>query len=628
MASQFFGLNIAYTGLLASNAGLNTTANNISNVDTEGYSRQKVTQSAASALRTYTTYGCAGAGVDVHSVDRIRDVFYDFKYWENNTKVGEYSVLKDYMNQIQNYFIDDEYTEGFNTIFNKMYESLEYLKTTGGDITKKQQFVGSAESLAYYFNTMAQNLEKLQLETNELIKNKIDMINSYSAEISSLNKQINTIELSGVPANELRDKRDLIIDKLSLIVDVEVEEIPVVDSNAPDRDTGLNRFTVKIAGGQSIVDGENYSKLVCEAKEKYETVNQSDAVGLYDVYFEDGREFNLYGKMIGGELRALIDMRDGNNGENFTGKVSNVTKETINNSIYSVVDISITADYLKDLNACTLSQNGGKILLGNQEFCYDSFRVVYDANGEITNYQFVISNDTNKNHIQPDIGRIGKDAAVGAGVNYQGIPYYQEQLNEWTRIFAAAFNKIISADGVVDSNDKQADIFFAADKTTDKTQWHFDASTDGRTVISSTDDSYYQLTAKNFAVSDKISEDASLMGTHTKAASGQDKYDTIAELIDLGTNKDKASFRGATASEFLQCVLTDVALNASNANTFYNTYTTIQHSIDNQRSSISGVDSDEEAIELVKFQHSYNLASQMIQVLTEVYDRLILQTGV
>ena len=58
MASTFFGLNIAYTGLLASNAALNTTSNNIANVQTVGYSRQQVTQQAASALKVFQTYGC------------------------------------------------------------------------------------------------------------------------------------------------------------------------------------------------------------------------------------------------------------------------------------------------------------------------------------------------------------------------------------------------------------------------------------------------------------------------------------------------------------------------------------------------------------------------------------------
>ena len=61
MASQFYGLNISYTGLLASNAALNTTANNIANTDTQGYSRQVVNQVAGNALRTYTTFGCSGS---------------------------------------------------------------------------------------------------------------------------------------------------------------------------------------------------------------------------------------------------------------------------------------------------------------------------------------------------------------------------------------------------------------------------------------------------------------------------------------------------------------------------------------------------------------------------------------
>ena len=71
-----------------------------------------------------------------------------------------------------------------------------------------------------------------------------------------------------------------------------------------------------------------------------------------------------------------------------------------------------------------------------------------------------------------------------------------------------------------------------------------------------------------------------------------------------------------------------MALNAQSANTLTDSYTSIAGTIDNQRLSVSGVDSDEEALSLVQFQHAYNLASQMISVLTEVYDRLILQTGV
>ncbi|MGN1147133.1 MAG: flagellar basal body rod C-terminal domain-containing protein, partial [Lachnospiraceae bacterium] len=123
-------------------------------------------------------------------------------------------------------------------------------------------------------------------------------------------------------------------------------------------------------------------------------------------------------------------------------------------------------------------------------------------------------------------------------------------------------------------------------------------------------------------------EDADLLATRKNVSDGVEQYDILTELNDMINDKEKMSFRGCKAGEFLQCVLSDVALNAGNANTFYTNYKNISQSIDNQRISISGVDEDEEAVNLVKYQNGYNLASKMIQTLTEIYDRLILETGV
>ena len=112
MPSQFFGLNIAYTGLLASNAAMNTTSNNIANVQTEGYSRQQVTQQAANALRVFQTYGCAGAGVETLAIERVRDEFYDGRYWDNNALLGEYDMKQYYRVQDELRSADDHRTAG------------------------------------------------------------------------------------------------------------------------------------------------------------------------------------------------------------------------------------------------------------------------------------------------------------------------------------------------------------------------------------------------------------------------------------------------------------------------------------------------------------------------------------
>lgn len=635
MPSTFLGLNTAYLGLSAANASLNTTANNISNVETEGYSRQHTVQQASEAMRTFTTYGCAGAGVEVLAIERYRDEFYDTKYWNNNSNVGEYSTKDYYMKMIENYFRDDGEEGpliGFNTIYEEMMKALEEVKKQSGTPEARREFVGTAQSLAEYFNTMAANMQKLQKDVNDEIKTKVDEINSISQEIATLNKQINVIELSGSAANELRDKRALLIDQLSEIVDVDTTEMPITDPNNPDRYTGATRFIVKIAGGQTLVDDTSYNTLECVARKSYEKVNQSDVDGLYDIKWSNGNRFSLTNSRIGGELKGLIQMRDGNNAEYFNGTVTGTDRVTVEDGTkHTTVTVGVTADYLKDLSRCTLPDNGGQISLGNKVYYYDSWTFNYDAASDSYSYTFVLS-DESKNESTGTGGLLGKEATVGSAVNYQGVPYYMEQMNEWVREFAQAFNDIMTQAGAVDNNGDPAQFFFLANKATDNAQWGFQDSykkdPDGSFSISVHDDSYYWLTATNFAVSAEIVGDPNKMATHTGESSQTDKYDVVEDLMDLKRSTDKMAFRGCTSGAFLQCILSDISLNAQRADTFSKNYQNIASAIHNQRLSVSGVDEDEEAISLVKYENAYTLASKMIQTLTEIYDRLILQTGV
>ena len=644
MPSQFFGLNIAYTGLLASNAALNTTSNNIANVHTEGYSRQQVTQQAASALRVFQTYGCAGAGVETLAIERVRDEFYDGRYWDNNAKVGEYTQKQYYMTQVETYFNDDGKNAGFKTIFDQlMVTGMQELLKTPNDPAAKKQFIGYAGALTDYFNGVAGNLEKLQKDVNQEIKLKVDEMNSLAGEIATLNKQINTIELTGVKANELRDRRTLLIDQLSEIVDVDVTEIPIVDSAYPDHITGANRCIVKIAGGQILVDGSDYNGLECVARESYEKTNQTDINGLYDVYWVNGQKFNLYNAAMGGALKGLVEMRDGNNGENFTGQITGTgTSVDADGKIHDMVTIEVSKAYLTDLNKCNLSDQGGIIRLGNQEFYYDSweYQIDYDANGEaVYSYTFTLS-DSEKNDSRVTNDRVGKTATIGSSLAYQGVPYYMNQMNEWVRTFAEKFNDILTS-GYASDNEKgikmfTGDLAASDDQYTFPDDFRFDSFTyedylnnGGQALkVKNSDDSYYKLKASNFSILTAMELDPSRMANRYDQGDGVEQSDLLQDLKTLASDKTVMSFRGASASEFLQCVLSDVALNAQRAETFQQNFKDIAATIDTQRLSISGVDEDEEAVSLVKYQNGYNLASKMIQTLTEIYDRLILETGV
>lgn len=648
MPSQFFGLNIAYTGLLASNAWLNTTANNIANVQTEGYSRQSVTTQAANALRVFQKYGCAGAGVETLAVERVRDEFYDFRYWSNNDKVGEYSQKQYYMQQIESYFHDDGENAGFKTVFDQlMITGLQELMKNPNNDSFKEQFVGYAEALTEYFNNVSGNLEKLQKDVNEEIKVKVDEINTIANEIASLNKQINTIEYKGIYANELRDRRTLLLDQLSEIVDVEIKETKIADTNNPGRETGGSRFIVKIAGGQVLVDGYEYNGLECVSRTSDEKVNQTDVDGLYDVkWAKTGSYFSLHSAAMGGALKGLVDLRDGNNGEGFTGVIDSIGTDATTNK--NTVTVNVDKHYLTDLNKCNLSDTGGVVSLGNKNYYYDSwtYSISYNAQGEAEySYTFELSGSPLNTAADFDLlaGRKGMKATVGDSISYQGVPYYMSQMNEWIRTFSQKFNDILTGGF---SGDQPGIPLFTANMTMDNGQYVFDEKYRydkfnkdvfdksgalhikvGKTAKAD-EASYYLMTAQHYDVSQTMVDDPSRLANKKKLGDGADQNDLLEDLKDLATNKGTMSFRGSSASEFLQCILADVALNTSRAETFYSSYADISYNIETQRISISGVDEDEEAVNLVKYQNGYNLASKMIQTLTEIYDRLILQTGV
>ncbi|MDE6737829.1 MAG: flagellar hook-associated protein FlgK [Lachnospiraceae bacterium] len=618
MPSTFFGLEIAASGLRASNAALNTTANNISNTHTEGYSRQEVKQEAMNPLRVFATYGCAGAGVDTLAIERIRDQFYDNKFRDNETKLGEFDTKAYYCKMIEEYLKDDGKT-GFKSIFDQFGLALQEITKNASSESYKRAFISTAKSMADYFNNMYGDLQNLQADVNDEIKIRVDHINSIAQDLATVNKQINAIEMTGTVANELRDKRDVLIDELSAIVDVQVSESPIYDQlgNA----TNANRYIVRIAGGQMLVDQNDYNQLVCEARATGEKEHQTDIDGLYDIHWTNGVDFGLYNASMGGELKGLIQMRDGNNGEYFNG----TTTEVVYSGKTTRVTIETSASYLNNMSKCNLSDTGGIINVGDQLYYYTDW--TYEGDGV---YTFTIDNVASDEPLTA--AKNYRQATIGSDVNYQGVPYYMAQMNEWMRDFAKAVNNIFT-DGMTDA-EEDAGILFTGVYPKNDGQY-----TEGQLNDSAMNGKgYYYLTSGNVTIVEALMKDASLLGTRGKnekvnvtdpeEVDGVEQCQQVRKVISMMSDKNQFSFRGRDAGGFLECVLSDAMLNAKNANTFYSTYLSLETNIDNQRTSISGVDEDEEAVSLVKYQNSYTLASKMISVLTEIYDRLILQTGV
>lgn len=632
MASTFFGLTIASSGLSTFQTAINTTANNISNVDTEGYSRQEAIKTAAEAIRVNAKYGSTGTGVEVTAIAQMRDLYYDLKYWGNNSKLGEFQTKSYYLNQIETYFQDDDKVTGFSKIFSGMFDSLEELKKNPPSLDNRNGYISSALTLTDYFHSVSNQLTSLQEDINQVISTKTAMINGTAQKIASLNKQINLIEQKGGKANELRDVRAVLIDDLSKLIPVEVKEEEVINTNYPDRYTGMTSYTVKI-NGQTLVNSYDYNELECVTRSQDEKVNASDADGLYDLYWKNtSMKLETTTETMAGELKALFNLRDGNNSTFFSGefnKIENYTKA--GGGLAS--QITITDPTITSPSQVTMPPYG-TITIKNVDFKYDSYQMMEqsDALGNKTyTFQFQLSEkmeDGNASRL------LNQNAAIGSNVDFMGIPYYQTQMNEFVRNFTKEYNDLILKDGV-DLNGQQTGVFFTTKDQANGVEYDYttkqfsESVTAGITTRTYKSDYYYfHMNVQNVSVADEVIKDPRKLATSTKEEfkNGESANDLLLKFSKM--KDETVVFRGGVGEDFLQCLLSDVAVDTQKVKIFEDNYKNLSTAITNQRMSISGVDNDDEALTLVKYQNAYKLSSKMVSVLAEMYDRLILETGV
>ncbi len=616
MASTFFGLNIGTTGLYAYKGAMDTTAHNIANAETDGYSRQVMGLQAGRALKMNSTYGMAGTGVAVTGVVQKREEYYDTKFWKNNTIYGEYSSKAYYMKEIENYF-NEVTLKGFTTTYNSLYDSLQELSKDPSSLNVRTQVVNYAKSLTEYFNSLSNNMNTIQKECNFEIRNRVDQINSCAQQIASLTKQINTLEVTGSKANDLRDQRALLIDELSEIANISVTEKIVGDG------VGVTSYVVKL-DGVSLVDGMEYNTLKVVPREK--KVNQNDAEGLYDIYWKDGQDFDMRSSFLGGTLQALLEVRDGNNQFNLKG---NVYAEAGDNYI-TMTDTNINS--AEKLNI----PETGVVTVGNRNYNYSGFEVTQDADGKFI-YTFELETEV-------AVDALDVPSSVGESINYKGIPYYMDQLNEFVRTFSKAFNEIHRTGQ--DRNGKAGMDFFTATGKIGGREYTFGPLADSddypyydhTTFNSQTggyyeeipDDqpfygSYYFMTAGNFTVNEKLMADTSYMATTKDISAGVEANDIVEKLIAMKENK--MLFKQGAPDGFFQTLVAEIGIDTDKALTFSDSQSNIRNSITNQRLSVSGVDVDEEAMNLVRYQNAYNLSAKVISVMDEIYDRLINYMG-
>jgi len=284
------GLNsvfdIARKGLRAGLEGLNVAGNNIANVNTEGYSQQRIEFKPSPSIKHPT--GIFGTGVVAAGVFRARDRVVDSQFRRENLSLKENEIKENYLRQIETIFGEPVEQGGIRQVLNRFFNSFHELANAPEDGTVRTLVRENAKVLVTVMHRIDEQLTDLNKDLYMDLSDDINKLNQIGEKIATLNKQIVSIENIGKKANDLRDERDRALDELSEIGDLYYKE------------ESSGSMNVSIAGRTLVSDGLQVAKF------KIEEYLEGDDIKARILDETTEKEISLRN----GELKGIMDIRN------------------------------------------------------------------------------------------------------------------------------------------------------------------------------------------------------------------------------------------------------------------------------------------------------------------------------
>ena len=527
---------IARTGMMSSQMALNITGQNISNINTAGYTRRALDQSTfvvnGSGLYRSSSTVYAGAGVMMNGVSQLRDPYLDIRFRNEMSNVGSADALLAGMEQIES-VINDVGIEGITKQFQDLLDKIGKLNANHVGTAEFDNLVkNSAESLCQLFNLAASKLQDVKDNYETKYKEEVGNIDTLLQNIRDINEQIRKADISGDSALELRDQRNMLLDELSQYMKVDITY------SKEDLGSGveIEKLTIKM-------------------------VDESTGKPSYT--------------LVDGINSANIEMND---------------------------DYSLNVSALKDRN--------GQIIRGTTDADGDGEMDPLTPNGDITEgmgYGALESMRqilTGQGEYSPDDKNTNK-----------GIPYYQASLDALAKTFADEMNKLNTQDANGNALDPDkingaGNLFETSDKTAD-------------------------ITAANISISDAWRNGNVSIVASTKENASSDANDNILRFQALFSQN--ISYEGGQAGSviyngtfegFYSNMQGVLGLDMQTTSSLYNTYATAADDLNNSREGVSGVDLNEEGVNMMQYQKAFAASCRMITALDELMEQVINRMGV
>lgn len=568
-------LYVGASGLQTGQNALNTTAHNLSNIDTKGYTRQQVQQSSKSYLTLSIDVNSVnnkqvGLGVTYSRAKQVRDYFLDKTYRRESGRSMFYEVSTEVMEEVESQ-LGELHGEAFQGTMSDFWTAIQELTKDPASSVTQGLLVQRASELVQRAGAIYSGLSSYQDNLNQQIIQQVDKINKYGKQLLILNDQISAIEAGGIEkANDMRDARNQILDELAELTDMTWKEDMYgrvsVQIEGVDFVKGGNCFEM----GLDIDPTNGFVTPFWPQNASYRTLANGtkeyiiDGAEVFDLDREISSELNTD---IGG-LKAMLHAR-GDHRADYTDI------ENDYDSISQSVVMNVQAEFDQMIHHMVTKIN---------DILAKAAGVV---TGDLTLADGTVLKDASYCEVDED----------GYMRQADGSP-----IQMFSKITTDAYRKVTGQDG--------------------KEYWVYNEED------AAVPDSLYTL--KNLQVNPELMQKPSMLGFRLKDGS-EDKA-TADALKDAFTEEAYTLNPNVKKKTTFIDYYTDLVFQIANsAYAFRDIYVNQQdtvESVDNARQQVVGVSSDEELSNMIRFQNAYNASSRYINVISEMLEHIISTLGV
>ena len=625
MGSTFSGIELGKRSLQAHTQGLQTIGHNMSNAATDGYSRQRVRLSATDPiympqLNRAERPGQIGQGVDVTMVERIRDTLLENRILAQGDETGYWENRDKYLLMVEQIY-NEPYDTSVRTLMDKFWDSWQELSVHPEDMPARQAVLKRSESLIDGINSRYTRLKETRVMLNDDINVSVGEVNSLLQDIAKLNVQIEKSQALNDHPNDLLDKRDLLVEKLSGYMNV------TVDNRDPDE------FLIHTQG-MHLIQGKQVNLLRTEPNPLNE--------GHSDIVWErTGESVDIRN----GKLAALLELRD----QDVRGEIQNLDLMTVN-----------FTDMVNEVHRTAFSSNGQTGIDFFSEYPFvNNLAGNYDLNGDGEydhTYLFRI-NGMNEMDPEQQTGLQGQITLSGAAgdvtVNYFPTDRVSDIVDRINNA-GAEVKAFLDRDGHMALKATHADDLnnpdFVIRHVEDTGQ--FLSGYAGILSGSGPENAYdwnqqdavmgfreggvrYSVAPLahpagwlkvNPAVATDPTRIVSGLGSNSRQALPGDG----SAALEIASLRNKAVMLGqsSTFDDYFAATIADIGLKGEVAQQANESQQLVMKDLKDFQSSVSGVNMDEEMAEMIKFQHGYNAAARFVNEINQMLDTIINRMGV